>query len=213
LTDNLLIVGIAGQMQSGKDTVAQMLIECGERANIAVVRRALADALKEEVADFLKDYVLGSERQMWLERMHGPSRPEKEQLRKLMQWWGTEFKRQMFTDDYWLARLYQWIEDRYSWTASGTKKWNPDAKRILVVPDVRFINECQWVRDSSRGYLIRIERPDVANTEDHPSENDFQNWTSWNAAILNGDGLEELQRIVGHTFHGMIDWKWGACAT
>lgn len=141
-----MIIGIAGFIGSGKDTVADYL------TNIHHYRRdSFANTLKDAVS-----IVFGWDRVL-LEGKTQESREWREQVdewwanrlkiphltpRWVLQNWGTDVLRQGFHDDIWIASL----ENKLRHT-----------KDNVVISDVRFPNEVNAIRKSG-GKVIRIKR-------------------------------------------------------
>jgi hypothetical protein len=178
----MLYVGIAGYKRSGKDTVCQILIEELAKLNITAERRALADSLKEEVAKFLSEYFFqGYSYEQYLEWMQGQGENDrKEQFRLLMQWWGTEGRRMLIRDNYWLLEL-----EKYA---------NNVKSSVLIIPDVRFRNEVNLVKDH-KGISVYVNRPGFGG-ENHPSEKDLDEYKDWNFPIDNSGDMEHLRNQV-----------------
>ena len=61
------------------------------------------------------------------------SNTDKEQFRLLMQWWGTEFRRNMVDKDYWIKKVQSWIDK------------HPEVD-VILIPDLRFKNEIEWIK-------------------------------------------------------------------
>jgi hypothetical protein len=136
-----------------------------------------------------------------LAAMH--DRSKKERYRYLMQWWGTEYRRQNFGDDYWLKQLYLWIETQ-------TMNASPEDRTLVYVPDARFPNEAAHVQDVLNGYLVRIERPDAEGANDtHASETSLDSYGKWNARILNTTTLEDFRNNCQRVAFSVMSWKWG----
>lgn len=134
------IIGISGKKRSGKDEACNVILDMfpgrGERI-------AFADALKAEVAE-----VCG----VSLSKLE----EHKAVFRPMLQWWGTEFRRQYHgPDSYWIDRL-----------ADAVGKCPFD---FVVIPDVRFPNELKFVRGHG-GLSIRIGSARCVVTDIHSSE-------------------------------------------
>ncbi len=134
----MVMVGVAGYARSGKDTFAHALVE-----GAGFTRRALADAIKEDVARFLGIAVEEVERR-------------KDDLRHLLKWYGTEWRRRECGGDYWIRRLKLWC------------RMHTRVAR-LVVPDVRFPNEAKWIK-SQGGIVVRVVKTGQERPSDHESE-------------------------------------------
>jgi len=89
---------------------------------------------------------------------------------KLLQWWGTEFRRQHFGYDYWVKKMFASI---------------PANLDIALISDVRFVNEAEAIKQLG-GYTINVQRLNRDGSQffssdrpvDHPSEIalDGYNW-------------------------------------
>lgn len=140
------IIGISGFISSGKDTIANFLIE-----KHAFRRDSFAGTLKDAVAA-----VFGWDREM-LEGATKEAREAREQIdqwwaerlgmpnlspRRVLQEWGTEVCRNGFHDDIWIASL----ENKLRHT-----------KDKIVISDVRFPNEFKMIKNLG-GQCIRVKR-------------------------------------------------------
>ena len=141
---DLKIFGITGKMKHGKDTFFSFVKELHPQ----VRRVAFADALKKEVADACDvtvDFINAN----------------KDVFRPVLQWWGTEFRRGLHGDDYWLRRM------------DDTLKLLPQGS-IVFVTDVRFLNEADYVTGVG-GQIVRVVRITDGprhNVDAHASESE-----------------------------------------
>ena len=163
----MYLIGIMGLQGSGKDTLYKEL----ERLMTPhrVVRLAFADALKEEVAracgttvEFINEH--------------------KKHFRLIMQGWGTNFRRELFGDEYWIK---QWMIRANSVSMSKNTY-------CMIVTDVRFLNEAQCIKDLG-GRLIRIYRNAAVQDDAHQSETEMQDIQP-DFMIANHGNIEELQK-------------------
>lgn len=154
MTINLdpLVIGLAGRAGSGKDTAAAYLSSCH-----AFERYAFAEPMRDMLEQMLiaagLDYA-------YLFEPHLKERPIPGidvSYRHLAQTLGTEWGRKLIGEDFWL---------RLADCALGFPD-SPIHDRI-VVSDVRFPNEADWVRKRG-GIVVRIDR-EVAPVRDHISE-------------------------------------------
>jgi hypothetical protein len=153
------VIGITGYAQHGKNTLGQMFTdECG------FVQLAFADALRECVKT-LDPYVNVDDHAgfsgFWrysqlLDAVGYEDAKKNPEVRRLLQVMGTEVARDILGPDTWVNAL------SLEWETLGY----PD----LVITDVRFPNEAEWVR--SRGVMVRVNRPEFYSgiAKDHPSE-------------------------------------------
>lgn len=161
------IIGICGNIGSGKDTVANILIK--ERDYIKL---SFASALKDAVA-----VIFGWDREM-LEGATNESRIWREQVdewwskrlnlpcltpRWILQHWGTDILRDKFHKDIWIASLERKI-------IKLSKENN------IVITDCRFENEIQVLRRLG-AKIIRINRINLQGNslilQNHSSENSW----------------------------------------
>ena len=139
----ITLLGIVGRKQHGKDTLCTMLRQL---SMVPVKRFAFGDALKAEISTAIGVPV------HVIDQL-------KDKFRPLLQWWGTDFRREMAGPDYWRP----WLDCALAEQEAGS---------LLVVTDVRFLNEARWIRERG-GSLVRIVRDLYGEEEDnHASESE-----------------------------------------
>jgi hypothetical protein len=194
-----MIIGICGLISSGKDTIADYLV------NIHEFRRdSFAATLKDAVAAVFgwdRDMLEGRTRSSrewreqpdawWSERLGREITP-----RWILQYWGTEVCRRAFHDDIWIASL----ENKLRTTRDN-----------VVISDCRFPNEIAAIR-AQGGYVIRVTRgPDPAwfqrarehllqgcdLPEDLPHQSEWA-WagTNFDTVIRNDGSLDQLYQQI-----------------
>ena len=141
-----MIIGICGFIGSGKDTVADYLVNFHEFR-----RESFASTLKDAVAS-----VFGWDRTM-LEGRTKEAREWREQVdpwwaarldmptltpRWVLQYWGTEVCRKAFHDDIWIASLENKLRN---------------SKDHVVISDCRFPNEITSIRNAG-GQIVWVQR-------------------------------------------------------
>ena len=149
-----MIIGICGFIGSGKDTVADYLVNFHEFR-----RESFANTLKDAVAA-----VFGWDRTLlegrtkearewreqvdpwWAERLAMPTLTP----RWVLQYWGTEVCRKGFHDDIWIASLENKLRN---------------SKDNVVISDCRFPNEIQSIRDAG-GKIVWVQRGDLPDWYD-----------------------------------------------
>ena len=135
------IIGLAGHMGSGKDLVGKMLSNHGYR------RIAFGDALRQEVEAAIASGTLPPELPYGIRVLLGGitteevwGKPTSDRCRKLLQWWGTEYRRAQ-DPDYWINKVRDTMR-------SIGGKW--------AVTDVRFPNEANMIAgEGGETWLIR----------------------------------------------------------
>lgn len=104
--------------------------------------------------------------------------------REILQVWGTEYRRQMYRDDYWRAQV------------AAVVMANPDQN--FVVSDVRFPDEGKLIEDVLGGQLARVIRPGLGGADDqalrHASELAMLSYTIAQT-FLNEEGEDGLARL------------------
>ena len=190
-----MILGLTGGAGSGKDSVADILVQ-----EHGFQRIAFADALYEEVSTafnvpitFLKNretkesptprLALGccanEEFCRVVMRACGVFRGAAWSPRQILQWWGTEYRRAQ-RESYWIDK----VRDRI--LSNGSLGW--------VITDVRFQNEADLVQELG-GQLGLVLRPGIEPVANHVSE-EFWQTCSPDIVIQNDGTLEGLQSTV-----------------
>jgi hypothetical protein len=178
---------ISGKMQSGKSTSSKALQRIMKDLGCEVEVVALADELKnmcqesfKPLSKILKDkfnYDLIDEN--WWENKNEVSRC-------LLQIVGSDIVRTVNVS-YWCQKLKEKIE-------------KSDAE-FFILQDWRFVSEYEFFRNSEiKTVCINIERPGL-NSGDagkHISENDLNDFENYDAKILNGGDLFDLEDILSH---------------
>lgn len=196
MNDRILYIGIAGKKCHGKDTFAGFVKDelLPAPRCVSTLKRGFADALREEVAVFLCRELTGvpkwsrdpCRRIQQIMRTLTSDRPEeKEPFRLLMQWWGVEFRRSLFGEDYWIKELERFAT---SWLAIVP----PQEKLVLLVPDVRLPNEVDFIR-SQGGILVKVNRRNMVDTDSHSTETALDQFDGWDVQVKNDGTLDDLQ--------------------
>ena len=191
-----MVIGIHGTLGSGKDTLCNILMQsfATHISSSRIYRKAHADTLKQIVS------LLTGVELKWLYTEEGKNAfcPEFNMTYgQMLQQLGTNVLRS-WDPDVWIKSLYAGY----------------DESKILIVPDVRFPNEAQVVRDK-KGILIKITGDPVganANSnrdKNHPSETAMNVWTDWDYVVENDGPLSELwetgERIASEILDNMTE--------
>jgi hypothetical protein len=177
-----MIIGICGFIGSGKDTVADYLVNFHEFR-----RESFASTLKDAVAN-----VFGWDRTMlegrtkearewreqvdpwWAERLDMPTLTP----RWVLQYWGTEVCRKSFHDDIWIASLENKIRN---------------SKDNVVISDCRFPNEILAIKNAG-GTIVWVQRGELPV------------WYTYAVDANKGSNLaiNEMKRLGIHA----SEWAW-----
>ena len=177
-----MIIGICGFIGSGKDTVANYLVD---KHNYQ--RDSFAGALKDAVAS-----IFGWDRQL-LEGATSESREWREQVdawwaerlnmpeltpRWVLQYWGTEVCRKSFHNDIWIASLEHRLLQQDS---------------DIVISDVRFPNEVEVIKKAG-GKVWWVQRGALPD------------WYPQGMLASNGykDAVKQLEEQNVH----ISEWAW-----
>ena len=164
---DIKLFGVAGKMKHGKDAFYELVKSIYPQAR----RMAFADALKKEVAAACG---------VTIEFIN----VNKDVFRPMLQWWGTEFRREICGDTYWLDRL------------DDTIRAIPDGS-VVFVTDVRFPNEAEFVRQLG-GSIVRVVRTNAPEGQSgqaaHASEMELEKINAEHT--LCAASLEELTSIT-----------------
>ena len=173
-----MIIGLSGYARSGKDTIADYLVENHGfiKLSFATPMRQALYNLDPEITD-LSGLIYGFRQAVnlfgWEDmKTYFPS------YRGLMQRMGTEVGREMFGEDFWVQQ--------------ALKQVTPGAN--VVFSDVRYQNEANAVQ-ASAGEVWRVERPGVGPANGHTSEHDLDNY-KFNHRIMNYGPVEDLYETV-----------------
>lgn len=173
------VLGIGGYAQSGKDTLADQLVDLGW------TKMAFADLLREALLAL--NPIVTTRWGSWPLRVPyklsdvvwdlgwDAAKVKYPEVRRLMQHMGTEVGRNMFGSNVWVDSLFRSAQDR------GVES--------LVIPDVRFPNEIAKVRELGVG--VWVSRPGVGPINAHVSDNALSS-ADFSFAVNNNGTLEDL---------------------
>lgn len=195
------IIGVMGRKHSGKDAVAQAIIEVDkykwERVAFADPMKEMAVAMDVVIevlgrreqqlfcGDFEHDHTPTYFRLAAFVKHHGWEKAKQcDDVRRFLQRLGTEGGRKCIYEDVWVDRTFQF--DVIPFVNAGVS---------VVIPDTRFSNEIEAVQNAG-GELWRVERPGLADDGDkHVSEHEWRSVTP-DRLILNDGTLADLNDRV-----------------
>lgn len=179
-----ILIGLAGHARVGKDTVARYLA-----AHLTLITYAFADPLKQALAGMFHltaAQLDGAEKEQplaWLGRSP----------RELMQLLGTEWGREMVHPQLWLLLAEQNLQ---------LLAEHDQAMKGVVISDVRFENEADWVRRRG-GVILHLSRRGVRPANYHASEGGIRHFPG-DYVIENDGTLDELYDQVDRSISDIM---------
>lgn len=170
------VIGIAGKARSGKDTLAQILLQLG----VARYRYSFAGPIRAMLKAGLG---IDMDDPDWANRKERSVAHLGVTPRRLMQTLGTEWGRETIHRDIWVK------EAQLHFMENGAG---------MVVTDVRFENEAEWIRLIG-GLVVHIERSSAPPVEAHASEGGVT-VSSGDAIVFNHGSRDELRAQVAELF-------------
>lgn len=179
-----MIIGLCGYAQSGKDTVAQVLVD-----NYGFTRVAFADKIREFLYEvnpmvgcspsgYLKDLV---DLEGWEKAKQQP------QVRRLLQDLGVG-ARKVFGEDFWINQALKSL----------------DYGGNYVITDVRFKNEATAIW-SMPGKIWRVTRPGVTAVNAHVSETQMDDYPVDHFVKNDGDVKDLWEEVLMLCHHMGLD--------
>lgn len=168
------IIGLTGYAQSGKDTLAKILVE-----EYGYHRVAFADKIREFLYEinpmvacsptgYLKDLV---------DLVGWDAAKQEPQVRRLLQDLGVG-ARKLFGDQFWVAQVFLTM---------------PSDK--VVITDVRFANEADAIKKYDSAQVWRVKRSGVSAVNAHVSETEMDGHPV-DQIFSNNGSIEDLQNLV-----------------
>lgn len=111
--------------------------------------------------------------------------------RELMQKFATDFARNMIDTNFWV----KYLAHEYS-EITATNVYD-----LIVITDVRFDNEAQWIRDRE-GIIVNIEKDDVVSMN-HASEIGLDK-SLINFTVKNNNTKKNLRNMLELQLHGFL---------
>lgn len=183
----MTLVGLTGFARCGKDSIGETM-----EFRYKYRRYALADPIRKAASE-----IFGMPLNVF-----GGTNPNREQVdefwgyspRQMLQMLGTEAIRNVFGQDVWVKRAaMEWKTMRAMRSLEDNNMevpyWNG-----MVVTDIRFDNEAQWVVGEG-GTVVEVKRPGVAAVNTHVSEKGIdRKYISY--TLYNDGTLSELDSKV-----------------
>ena len=172
-----MIIGLTGYAQSGKDTVANILVE-----NYGYTRVAFADKIREFLYETnpMYDSIVGEplfvrakvDRDGWEEAKKSPH------IRRLLQTSGVA-ARKVFGENFWVQQALRDVHFEGNY----------------VITDVRFTNEADIIKKYDNSQLWRVKRLGVEAVNSHVSEHELDGYPV-DQIFINNTTIEDLELLV-----------------
>lgn len=178
-----MLIGLNGKKRSGKNTVADFMLEWAEEYNFPARQEAFADKLKlsaasafglptEEAMFFCEDLKESGIITVASNEYHFEITG-----REFLQWYGTEAHRQLFDDRFWISQCLPEELDHKD--------------ELVIITDVRFSNEAEAIKIAD-GDMIRVVRADNETDDAHASEQPLSD-DLIDIELLNDSNLQNLR--------------------
>jgi hypothetical protein len=182
------IIGIKGLKRHGKDTAAEAFVK-----HHGFVKVGFADAVKRAALALDPIIVAGpfpSRLSEVVDTLGWEDAKEVAEVRRILQHLGTEVVRETVHQNGWLMAWQKTVDELFE---------EPEG---IVVPDVRFINEAEYLR-SKGATIIQVVRPDLPASGDlHASETE-QEAIQADLTVVNEGSVEQFhRRLLGAYYLG-----------
>jgi len=172
-----MIIGLTGYAQSGKDTVAKILVE-----NYGFIRIAFADRIRDLVFEMnpMIDNIAGEPRFLrdFITHYGWEDAKKSAHIRRILQTTGVG-ARKVFGEDFWIEQGMRQV----------------DGENNYVFTDVRFINEAESIKMFEDSQIWRIKRLGVEAVNSHISEHEMDGYHV-DQIFTNNTTIEDLQLMV-----------------
>jgi hypothetical protein len=200
LSSGVKLIGIRGYAGAGKDTVADYIIS--KQTN--TWKASFAEPLKLSCASAFGiplDAFFSQEKKETLNEFWGVT------PRQIAQFVGSEVYRDLVTTallkttsgDFWLRRMYGYLNNQLKHEfADGTVNDDYNASDTIIIPDVRFQNEYDFIAKNN-GHILHLTRPGASGNigiPSHISEAGIQTPSMNEYRINNISTLENLYAEV-----------------
>ena len=182
-----MIIGLTGYAQSGKDTVAKILVE-----QHGFTRIAFADKIREFLYETnpMFDSIAGEpmfvkarvDRDGWEEAKKSPH------IRRLLQNSGVA-ARKLFGDNFWIDQSFNGLH-----LFGGVN---------YVITDVRFKNEAEAIKKYDTSQLWRVKRLGIDPVNSHVSESQMDGYPV-DQIFTNNGTIADLESLVNSRMQNLL---------
>ena len=174
------IIAVGGNARSGKDTLANNLVDILAELNIKAKKVSFAHALRESVDDFLL-------RELGISAFT-EDKEEKDIIRPFLVFWGTDVMRG---------------RDQNVWVKKIQKFLKPDS--VNIISDLRFTIELDWVKEKN-GVSVMLSRKAVNPANKYEEEENKKLYKSVNLTFSLAEfGEENKDKILKSLSHEILN--------
>lgn len=174
-----MIIGLTGYAQSGKDTVAQILVN-----DYGYTRIAFADKIREFLYESGPDYI-----KSLVDDIGWDKAKQNSTVRELLQNTGVG-ARKVFGEGFWVHEAMKTMLD------------DPRPDLNYVITDVRFLNEADMIK-ANKGQIWRIQRLGVGAVNFHVSESQMNEYKV-DQTFLNNGSIDDLSASLRARMVGLL---------
>ena len=173
------VIGICGKKRAGKDTIASIITKHIPNS----YTYHMASPLKKScqiLFDLSQDQLYGDQKEEVDERW-GLS------PRQIFQKVGTDMLRNNFTDKLFVIHLDHILKYNNNLVLHQSSN-----KTLILIPDIRFQNEIDYIKERWQGSVIRVVRGQGFD-DPHPSESDILKLSNIDFEVDNSSSLFDLE--------------------
>lgn len=180
----MAVIGLSGFAQSGKDSVGKILVK-----KYGYTRVSLADGVRDALLQLNPTVLYETDFSSGYDYYHTVSNIIKKdgweiaklcpEIRCLLQRMGTEVGRNLFGENVWIDLVRKKMH--------GLEK--------VVITDVRFENEAEFIQSFEDGFTIEVIRDGVTSVNNHISDRGLSS-DLIDITINNNGNLEDLESKV-----------------
>jgi hypothetical protein len=174
-----MIIGLTGYAQSGKDTVAKLLVN-----NYGYTRVAFADKVRELLLEINPIMYNGGHLSSFVKEFGWDFAKNKPEVREMLQDLGLGV-RDILGNDTWIIAALSQIND---------------PNKNYVITDVRFENEAFMIKQLG-GQIWRIKKIGVEAVNSHISETELENYKP-DQIFTNNGTIDELETLIKVRMNG-----------
>ena len=191
------VIGVCGKGGSGKDTVADYLVE-----EYQFHRVAAADAMKVDLCKYLDmdlktlETIKNKELSLWDMQDAKIINHGKFSIRRFLQLYGMDM-RYRIADTYWLERS---IQDKVK------ELGNTRITNYIVVSDVRFEIEFDWIKDNGGDVIYVDGRTGLTENQSKHVSEQFVNTTAKDKCDMVIDNSKSLKNLYDQ-IEVIMEWQ------